>query len=187
MILLFITLFSSIFVLFGCFFVIIAVYSHVVGNAKGALFLPSNRLQIKTMVDLAEIRKGTRVVDLGSGDGAIILEAAREGAIAIGIEFNPFLVRYSRWRAKRRKISDRVTIIKGDMMDYSLRDADVVFLYLLPKTLEKMSEKLRLELSDNARIVSNTFILPGWTPIKEKDGIFLYQQKICKNTHSMLK
>ncbi len=126
-------------------------------------------------MELGKIKEGTRVADLGSGDGAIIIEAARRGAVAVGIEFNPFLVRYSRWRAKHRKLSSRITIIQGDFMEHSLGDTDVVFLYLLPKTLIKMSEKLRVELPHDARVVSNTFALPGWSPTKEKNGVFLYE------------
>lgn len=177
MTLFFLTLFSFILVVAACFLIIVGAYTQVMGNIKGALFLPSNRKQIKTMIELARIQQGTRVVDLGSGDGAIILEAARHGAVATGVEFNPFLVRYSRWRAKRRNLSNRVTIIKGDIIDYPLGDADVVFLYMLPKFLEKISEKLRVELHKGAHIVSNTFPLSGWPLIEQRDGIFLYEQK----------
>lgn len=177
MTLFFVTLFSLVLVIFACFLIFVGAYTQVMGSIKGALFLPSNRKQIKTMIELARIQQGTRVVDLGSGDGAIILEAARCGAVAIGVEFNPFLVRYSRWRAKRGKISNRVTIIEGDIMDYPLGDADVVFLYMLPTFLASISEKLRLELPQGARIVSNTFPLPGWPLIEQKNGVFLYKQK----------
>lgn len=172
-----VTLFSLILVLFGCFLIIVGIYTYVIGNIKGALFLPSNRQQIKTMIELAQIKEGTRVVDLGSGNGAVIFEAVRHGAIATGVEFNPFLVYYSRWRAKQKKLSSRITIIKGNIMDYPLHDVDVVFLYLLPKFVAKISDKLRLELPRGARIISNSFPLPGWPIVEQKNGIFLYQQK----------
>ena len=177
MALIFVAFVSLLVAVFGVFFIILELYVGVIGNIKGAPFVPSKPQRIRTMVELADIKEGTRAVDLGSGDGAILLEAARHGAVATGIEMNPFLIPYARWRAKRNGLADRVTVIKGDIWDYPLQDAEVVFLYLLPKFLGKLKGKLTTELASGTLVVSNAFPVPGWTPIQEKDGVFLYRQK----------
>jgi len=176
MMLLLTALSSLLFVIIGLFFAFVAVYSHIVGNAKGALFLPSHKKKINTMIELAQIKEGTRIIDLGSGDGAVVLESACKGAHAVGVEFNPFLVCYSRWRVRHKGFTNHIRIIQGDLMEYSLNNVDIVFLYLLPKTLLSINEKLRLELPQGAHVVSNTFPLPGWSPIEERNGVFLYRQ-----------
>ena len=88
---------------------------------------------------------------------------------------NPFLIPYSRWRAKRAGVGDRTTFIKGEIKNFSLRDTHVVFLYLLPGLLAKLSPKLTSELTPGALVISNGFPIPGWTPAQKKDGVFLYR------------
>ncbi len=126
------------------------------------------------MLELAQIRPGEVVFDLGSGDGTLVLAAARAGAKAIGIEINPFLVVFSRLRIKRQGLREKANIISADFRISSLSTADVVFMYLLPNTVKNLQEKLLRELKPGARIVSNSFPFPAWLPAKEKDKVFLY-------------
>ena len=161
--------------IFSVLFITLEFYVGIIGRIKGAPFVASKPERIRTMVALAHIKEGTRVADLGSGDGSIVIEAARAGAIATGIEMNPFLIPYSRWRAKRAHVQGRATFIKGDIRAFPLHHTDVVFLYLLPGLLSKISGKLSLELKHGAIVISNAFPIPGWAPAEEKNGVFLYR------------
>lgn len=163
--------------IFSILFITLEFYVGIIGRIKGAPFVRSKPDRIQTMIDLAEIKEGMHVVDLGSGDGSILIAAARCGAYAVGIEMNPFFIPYSRWRARRAGLDHRTTFIRGEIKDCRIDDADVVFLYLLPPLLKKISAKLSLELKSGACVISNAFPIPGWTPIKEKNGVFMYRIK----------
>ncbi len=155
-------------------FLVIEIYAVIIGHLAGAPFVRSRKEKIKTMIELAQLKPRETVLDLGSGDGSIVIEAAKSGAHAVGIEINPFLVWYSRWRIKRAGLENRAQIIQKNFCDFTLNDADVIFLYLWPSTIEKLKEKLRRELKPEARIVSNGFPIKGWNPIMEKDKVYLY-------------
>lgn len=129
------------------------------------------------MLELAQIKPGEKVIDLGSGDGSLVTEAAGRGAEAIGVEINPFLVWYSRWRIKKANLQDKTKIIRGDFRNFSLDQANVVFLYLWPETVAKLKEKLIRELRPGARVISNGFPLAGWHPQAAENGVFLYRRR----------
>ena len=168
-------LLAIILAIFSVLFITLEFYVGIIGRIKGAPFVPSKPKQIQTMIDLADIKPNMRVVDLGSGDGSILIEAARRGAIATGVEMNPFLIPYSRWRARRARQQHRITFIKGEIKNHPIGDADIVFLYLLPPLLSKISTKLSSELKPSTRVISNGFPIPGWTPVINKNGVFLYR------------
>lgn len=165
--------FSAI-ILFAAFFSCVGGYSIIHGFFSDAPFVPSSRKKRLTMIELADIKQGDAAVDLGCGNGSLLIEAAKKGAYATGIESNPFLTAASRMRARIAGLQNRITIIKKDLFQYDLGAVDIVFLYLSPHTLEKLKEKLEKELKPGARVISNTFPIPGWTPKKEQDGVFLY-------------
>lgn len=160
--------------LFSIFFITLEIYVGIIGRFKGAPFVASRSDKIMTMIDLADLKEGMCVIDLGSGDGSILIAAARHGAIATGVEMNPFLVPYSRWRARRAGVQNCVTFIRGEIKNFPIHDADVVFLYLLPSLLGKISAKLSSELKPGTRVISNSFPIPGWTPVMHNNGVFLY-------------
>jgi precorrin-6B methylase 2 len=146
-----------------------------------APYVPTRKRELDRLIRLANFRPGDRVVDLGSGDGRIVLAAARAGADAIGVERQPVLVWISRWRARRQGLSARAIFRTGNMFDEDIREADVVFCYLLPGTMQKLKEKFEHELKPGARVISNAFKMQGWTPTTEdRDGltapIFAYQR-----------
>ena len=154
----------------------ITLSAFMIGWFKGAPYVPSKREKIARMLALADIQNGERVFDLGSGNGIVLIEAARAGAMGTGIECNPFLVWLARRRIAAVGLSEKIKIIRGDFRDCTLADADVVFVYLMPKTLTALQEKLQRELKSGARIISNDFPIAGWTPIHEEDGIFVYRK-----------
>ena len=169
---------SAIFIILLCAVLIFAVifFSLVYGYWIGVSFVRSNKKKIRVMLELADMKPGTVIIDLGSGDGTLLIEAAKKGARSYGAELNPFLVLVSRIKARFSGVSDTVSIARKDIFSVSLRDADIVFLYLSPQVIEKLKEKFASELKSGAKIVSNTFPISGWIPEKETDGIFLYQK-----------
>lgn len=156
-------------------FSMVEVWTVIIAHLAGAPFVPSRREKAERALALAGVEPNELVVDLGSGDGRVLIEAARRGAYAVGIEINPFLVWYSRWKIQRAGFKRKASVQWGDFRAYPLPQADVVFLYLWPKTVAKLKEKLERELKPDARIVSHAFPLPGWTPDEVADSIFLYR------------
>ncbi len=176
------TLFLAAIVLIASFFCIVGGFFIVHGFLADAPFVPSSRRKRRAMLDLADVRAGETVIDAGSGDGSLLITSARRGARAIGIESNPLLVLYSRIRASWSAERHSVTVIRGNLFSHPFHSADVLFLYLFPQTIEKLKEKLEKELKPGCRVVSNTFPIPGWTPEKEQDGVFLYVKREKSST-----
>ena len=165
-------------VLLGSILVIIFIFSATIwGDLQGAPFVRSRKDRIRTMLELADIRQGTRVLELGSGDATLVIAAAKKGANAQGVEINPFLVWYSGRKIKRAGLQANIQIIREDFYHLSLseKNPDVVFLYLLPRTLQKIKEKLLVELKPGTRIISNAFHIEGFTPSLHRDGVYLYR------------
>jgi precorrin-6B methylase 2 len=101
------------------------------------------------------------VIDLGSGDGRNVIAAGKRGARALGVEYNPDMVELSRKLVKDAGVTERVTIVQGDMYEADISQATVMALFLLPSNLEKLKDKF-LALKPGTRIVMNTFTVPGW-------------------------
>jgi len=151
--------------------------------ARG-VFVPTPHDVVKEMLDLARVKKTDVVYDLGSGDGRIVISAARDyGCKAIGYEIDPELVTLSREKARADDVEKLVTIEKADVFNVDVSAADVVTLYLLPQQNEKLVPQLK-KLKPGSRIVSHQFEIPGMKPDKtvtleskesgEKHTLFLY-------------
>ena len=138
-----------------------------------APYVASKTNVVEKMVKLAQIKKADRVFDLGSGDGRLLIAAAKRGAVAVGVEKNPFLVFLSRIKIKIARVNAKV--FYGDVADLDLTKANIVFLYLNPKVLAKISPKFKQELKTGAKIISNTYELSGFTLYKKSDNILFYQ------------
>lgn len=165
-------------VLIAGLFLLLEFSVTVIGHFFGAPFVRSRKERIQTMLELAQLKPGMKVIDLGSGDGTILIEAAGRGAYATGVEINPFLVWYSRLKVRRAGVENSVQIVWSNFKKYSISEADVLFLYLWPETIANLKERLVKELRPGARIVSNSFPISGWTPKQEKNKVFLYETAI---------
>ena len=157
-------------------FLVIEIYAVIVGHLKGAPYVRSKKEKIETMLELAQVKPGETVTDLGSGDGSILIEAAQQGAMGVGVEVNPFLVWHSRRHIRKAGLEDKIKIIKRDFREHHLGNTDVVFLYLWPSTLEELQEKFLRELKPGTRIVSNGFPLTHLKPLGLKNGVYIYYQ-----------
>ena len=135
-----------------------------VGQAgKDAVWVPTSPELIEKMLDLSKVTADDFVIDLGSGDGRMVIAAAKRGARAIGVEFNPELVKLSQHRAVEAGVSDRVTFVEGDMFEADISKATVLALFLMPDNLRRLEPKFRA-LPAGTRIVVNTFGIPDWKP-----------------------
>ena len=128
---------------------------------KDVVWVPTPEVLVETMLDLAEVSPVDYVVDLGSGDGRNVIAAARRGARALGVEYNPEMVTLSRRRAEEAGVADRAQFVEGDMFAADFSEADVLALFLLPSNLLRLRARF-LELRPGARIVSNTFTIQDW-------------------------
>lgn len=135
-----------------------------VGQAgKDVVWVPTPDVLVEKMLDLAQVTAKDFVMDLGSGDGRNIIAAAKRGARALGVEFNPEMVELSKRNAERAGVGGRARFVEGDMYEADVSKADVLALFLLPSNLERLTQKF-LDMRPGTRIVDNTFAIPGWTP-----------------------
>jgi cyclopropane fatty-acyl-phospholipid synthase-like methyltransferase len=130
------------------------------------------------MLDMAEVKPGEQVVDFGAGDGRIVRLAAKAfGAEALGVEIDPLRCLIANALIRMMGLRDRARVMWGNMNDFDLSGADVVTLFLLQGTNQKLRARLAEGLKEDARVVSHTFSMTDWTPIAIDDRrkIFLYQ------------
>lgn len=128
---------------------------------KDVIWVPTPYSLIEAMLDKAQVGPGDFLVDLGSGDGRIVIEAARRGARAVGIEYNPDMVRLSSERAKEEGLADRAVFLNMDLFEYDFSGATVVSMYLLSELNLKLRPRI-LEMKPGTRVVSNTFNMGNW-------------------------
>jgi SAM-dependent methyltransferase len=128
-------------------------------------FVETPKRTVDQMLELADVSDEDVVYDLGSGDGRIVIAAARKyGARGVGIEIKPPLVERARKNAAKAGVSDRVAFRQGDLFEADISEATVVTLYLLPSVNEKLRPKLFRELTPGTRVVSHDFDMNEWTP-----------------------
>jgi predicted RNA methylase len=124
------------------------------------------------MLKTADLKPGEVFFDLGAGDGRTVIMAAKAfGARAVGIEMREDLAKRAMNVIHENGLSDRVTIVNGDMFKVDLTSADVVFLYLTTSANEKVKPKMEAELKSGVRIVSHDYEIIGWKPIKVENFI----------------
>jgi len=141
-----------------------------VGQAgKDVPWVPTPHVLVDTMLEMADVSRDDVVVDLGSGDGRTVIAAARLGARAIGIEFDPELVALSTQRADEAGVSDLTEFVAIDLFEYDLSRATVITLFLLPDLNYKLRPTL-FALQPGTRIVSNTWRLDGWDDPDARNG-----------------
>lgn len=150
----------------------------------GAPWVPAPKEKVLKMLEMLKIKPGEVVYDLGSGDGRILIWAVQYfGARGVGIEIDPLRVFYSRLFVKIKGLPPQIKIIRQNLLEADLKEADVVTLFLLPKILEKLKGKLLKELKPGTRIACYRYPLSlPEIGQDEKEKIFLYQIPSPKST-----
>ena len=159
----------------GCLFVVLSSsasaqttspkpFEPVSGQAgKDVVWVPSPPEMVNKMMQMAKVGPSDVVIDLGSGDGRNVIAAAKLGARAVGVEYNPDMVELSRRLAKDAGVADTAEFVQHDMYEYDISKATVMALFLLPVNMNKLAPKF-FNLAPGSRIVANTFGIDGWQP-----------------------
>jgi precorrin-6B methylase 2 len=131
-------------------------------GGKDVVWVPTPQALVDRMLDMANVTPQDVVMDLGSGDGITVITAAKRGARAIGIEYNPDMVELSKQNAEKAGVSDKATFMKADLFETDLNQATVITMFLLPQINMKLRPKI-LDLKPGTRVVSNSFTMEDWT------------------------
>ena len=130
---------------------------------KDVVWVPTPEALVEKMLDMAKVGPSDFVIDLGSGDGRNVIGAAKRGARALGVEYNPDMVELSRRNATAAGVADRAKFERGDMYEADISKASVMALFLLPSNMLQLRPKF-VALAPGSRIVSNTFLIQDWAP-----------------------
>lgn len=168
---------ALLFTLLNIFFALFILFL-TLAFVTGAPFVKSNKRAVNAMIQLAAIKPGTRVYDLGSGDGTFLFRAAALGATAIGYEINPFLVLWTNMRKMLSPQRNHVFALWRNFWTADFSGADVIFVYLLPWRMEALENLLKTKCKPSTRIVSNSFIFPSLKRIKEDSAAHVYSFQI---------
>jgi 2-polyprenyl-3-methyl-5-hydroxy-6-metoxy-1,4-benzoquinol methylase len=147
----------------------------------GAPFAVSSRYKIKKMMPLikeaAAGRKNLAAVDLGSGDGRIVIALAQNDFIAHGLEINPLLVWYSRLKIKLAGLKGKAFIHRENYWQTDFSQYDIVVLFGVFYIMAKLEKKLLAELKPGALVICNHFYFPTWQPVKQEGDVYIYQKR----------
>lgn len=143
---------------------------------RGAPYAATDNVTLPLMLTTAKLKKGEKAIDIGSGDGKVVIALAKRGVEAHGIEFNPVLVWWSRMRIRRLGLQKYAIIHWGDMWRHDYSAYDVITIYGIFYIMKRMEKKLRREAKPGARIVTNYFAFPTWKPLKKKGRAALYMK-----------
>lgn len=160
------------------------MWSEVVGSG----WQPTSMKIVRTMLEMAEVGPADVVYDLGSGDGRIVVEAARRRqARAVGIEADPLRVLWSRLVIALLDLRNRVRIVWGNFFHQSISEATVVTLFLTQRTNQRLKIKLQQELKPGTRVVSHVWTFDGWLPSKVDTEAQVYMYVMEQGNQSTAK
>ena len=130
-------------------------------SGKDVVWVPTPQSLVDKMLDIAKVTPADYVIDLGSGDGRTVITAAKRGARALGIEYNPDMVALSQRNAAKEGMGEKAMFMKADLFETDFSQATVITMFLLPDINLKLRPKI-LNLKPGTRIVSNSFTMGEW-------------------------
>ncbi len=148
-------------------FTAVAVFAQNTGDAPGSLapYVPTPNIVVDQMLQAAKVKPGETVFDLGSGDGRIVIAAAKKyKANAIGVELDDALAASSASRIREEGLESSARIIHGDLLKQDYSKADVIMVYLWPEANVKVAQLLDIQIRKGTRVVSHDFEMPTWKP-----------------------
>lgn len=140
----------------------------------GPVFVPSADDRLATMLQLAQVKNGERVIDIGAGDGKVVIALAKKGIKAEGVELNPILVRRAYKQITEQKLDQMATVFRGDLWKIDYSKYDVVLFYGTSYVMQKLENKLMQEMKPGSRVVSNYFQFPNWKAKQRRNEVSLY-------------
>lgn len=155
---------------------ILIVVPFGIGAVIGAPYLPILKRDSRRALELASLKPGQTLIDLGSGDGRLLRAAAAQGIRCTGYEINPWLVLISRivcWRYRKL-----VTVHTADLWHTKLPPADAIFVFMLDKYMSRLDQKLATEITTPTRVVSYIFKIPGRTPMTATHNTYVYEYPV---------
>lgn len=156
-------------------FLLAFIFSFGLPHFKGAPYAVTNKRKIDRIISLLSKRvKDGKVVDLGSGDGRLVIALAEQGYQVQGYEINPFLSFLSQKRIKKYKLGHKAFINRKDYWQEDLSSYRVVVVFGVFYMMPKLEKKLKRELESGAVVISNYFRFPNWKPREKKNGVYVY-------------
>jgi SAM-dependent methyltransferase len=144
-------------------------------------YMPTHEKVVAEMLKIAKVGKNDILYDLGSGDGRIVITAAKEfGTRGVGVDIDPALIREARENAVKAGVADKVKFLQQDLFETDIREATVVTLYLLPEVNRRLRPKLLSDLNPGSRVVSHNHDMGDWTPLKTLKVRVPQEQTIMK-------
>lgn len=139
-----------------------------------APFVPTKMEQIMAILKSAGVRKKKIFYELGSGDGRVVIAAAKLGATANGIEQSWLRVWFSRYKAKKLNLKNSY-FFHGNIFDRHYYPADIVYIYLLQEAVDRLEKKLRKELKKGASVITQKYHFKHWKPYKKMSDFWIYK------------
>ncbi|MDP3056969.1 MAG: class I SAM-dependent methyltransferase [bacterium] len=158
-----------------CYFIFTFLFVYAL--LFGAPYVPIPKYGLDKMIEYANVKFGQKAVDLGSGDGRIMIALAKVGAVVHGYEINPLLVLWTKWKIKKEGLEGRAFVHLKSFWDTDLSSFDIVTLFGVRKIMGRLEEKLNKELKPGAKIISFGFSFYGWEYLKKEQATFLYEKK----------
>ena len=143
---------------------------------RGPFYVPTKRNYVPHIIDFLSLKPGEKAVDLGSGNGRLLIALAQAGAEAHGFEHNPLLVWRSRYNIKRAGLTGKAFVHIDNFWNVDVSSFDGVVIYGIPYIMHKLEEKLQRELRPGARVVAHSFPFPSWKPSATHKRVYLYKK-----------
>lgn len=157
------------------FIILIAIILCLISVVFGAVYVASVDWAVEEMIGLADVKKGQKAVDLGSGNGKIVIALAKRGIKAHGYEINPLLVVWSHILIRSGGVQKNSYIHLGNMFSVDVSSYDRVFIFVVPYLMKRLEKKLRKELKKGAVVVVESFPFPTWKPEKKVGSFYIYK------------
>jgi len=162
------------FLIFTFFF---TVYNFIPILFLGAPYVITDQERVKKIIVLLNIKPGDKAVDLGSGDGRLVIAMAKAGAEAYGYEINPFLVLLAKKNIQKAGLKNKAFIHWKSFWKEDFSSFNAVTVFGVSYIMKRLETKLQKELKPSARVVSSVFTFPSWVYLKKEGAIYLYEKK----------
>lgn len=155
-------------------FFLAILYLSLPKRQRPLFFAPSSKKTVAKMLDLAQVQPSQILVDLGAGDGRILIAAAKRGLQAIGYEIDPFLSFLIKIKIKLSGLTKQIRILRQDFFQADLSKADIVTVYGVPKIMPAIERLCLAKLKPGSKVICHQFALPNLKAVKSNGKIFLY-------------